>query len=458
MTEKFDAIVIGTGQSGPSLAERMVREGMRVAVVERGKFGGTCVNTGCIPTKTLVASAYVAHMARRAAEYGVDVGPIKVDMKRVKARKDEIVGRSRDGVTNWMDGLKNAKVYRGHARFEGPRNVRVNGNLLEAGKIIINTGGRAFIPDLPGLETVPCFTNSTLMEADTLPEHLLIVGGSYIGLEFAQAYRRFGARVTIIEMGDRLIGREDIDVSDAVKEILEAEGIEVRVNAKCLSLANSGGLIEMNVDCNAGSPQLKGSHVLLAVGRRPNTDDLGLDKAGVATDAKGYITVDDQCRTTVEGIWAIGDVNGRGAFTHTSYNDFEIVAANMFDNDPRRISDRIPCYGLFIDPPLGRVGLTDREIKAKGIKALSATRQMTSVGRARERGETKGFMKVTVDAASKHILGAAMLGIGGDEVVHAILDVMAAGAPYTVIQRTMHIHPTVAEYLPTIMEDLKPLE
>ena len=458
MTEKFDAIVIGTGQSGPSLAERMVLEGMRVAVVERGKFGGTCVNTGCIPTKTLVASAYVAHMARRAAEYGVDVGPVKVDMRRVKARKDEIVAKSQNGIAGWMDGLKNAEVYRGHARFEGPRSIRVNGKLLEAGKIIINTGGRAFIPDMPGLETVPYFTNSTLMEADTLPEHLLIVGGSYIGLEFAQAYRRFGARVTIIEMGGRLIGREDIDVSDAVKEILEAEDIEVRLNAKCLSLANTGGAIELNIDCTAGSPQLKGSHVLLAVGRRPNTDDLGLDKAGVATDAKGYITVDDQCRTTVEGIWAIGDVNGRGAFTHTSYNDFEIVAANMFDNDPRRISDRIPCYGLFIDPPLGRVGLTDREIKAKGIKALVATRQMTSVGRARERGETKGFMKVAVDAASKRILGAAMLGIGGDEAVHAFLDVMAAGAPYTVIQRTMHIHPTVAEYLPTVLEDLKPLE
>lgn len=458
MPEKFDAIVIGTGQSGPSLAERMVREGMRVAVVERGKFGGTCVNTGCVPTKTLVASAYVAYMARRAAEYGIDAGPVKVDMKRVKSRKDEIVAKSRDGVTRWMDELKNAKVYRGHARFAGPHSIRVNSDLLEADKIVINTGGRAFIPEMPGLETVPYFTNSTLMEADALPEHLLIVGGSYVGLEFAQAYRRFGARVTIIEMGGQLIGREDIDVSGAVKEILEAEDIEVRLNAKCLNLANSGGLIEMNVDCKAGSPQIKGSHVLLAVGRRPNTDDLGLDKAGIETDAKGYITVDEQCRTNVEGIWAIGDVNGRGAFTHTSYNDFEIVAANMFDNDPRRISDRIPCYGLFIDPPLGRVGITDREIKAKGIKALVATRQMKSVGRARERGETKGFMKVTVDAASKRILGAAMLGIGGDEVVHATLDVMAAGAPYTVIQRAMHIHPTVAEYLPTVLEDLKPLE
>ncbi len=458
MTEKFDAIIIGTGQSGPSLAERMAHEGMRVAVIERGKFGGTCVNTGCVPTKTLVASAYVAHMARRAAEYGINVGPVTVDMKRVKARKEEVVAKSRNGVTRWMDGLANAKVYRGHGRLEGQRSVRVNGELLEAGKIVINTGGRAFIPAMPGLETVPYFTNSTLMEADFVPEHLLIVGGSYIGLEFAQAYRRFGARVTIVEMGDRLIGREDPDVSDAVREILEFEGIDVRLNAKCISIASSGEAIEMKVDCGSGSPQLKGSHMLLAVGRRPNSDDLGLDKAGVATDAKGFITVDEQCRTTVEGIWAIGDINGRGAFTHTSYNDFEIVAANMFDGDPRRISDRISCYGLFIDPPLGRVGLTDSEVRANGIKALVATRQMASVGRARERGETKGFMKVTVDAASKRILGAAMLGIGGDEAVHAFLDVMAAGAPYTIIQRTMHIHPTVAEYLPTLLEDLKPLE
>ncbi len=458
MTEKFDAIVIGTGQSGPSLAERMAREGMRVAVIERGKFGGTCVNTGCVPTKTLVASAYVAHMARRAAEYGVDVGPVTVDMRRVKARKDEIVAKSRGGVTRWMDGLKNAKVYRGHGRFEAPRAVRVNGDLLEAEKIIVNTGCRALIPDMAGLETVPYFTNSTLLDSEILPEHLLIVGGSYIGLEFAQAFRRFGAGVSVIEMGDRLIGREDSEISDAVKEILEAEGIEVRLNAKCLSVAKSGDAIEMNVDCAAGPPQLRGSHLLLAVGRRPNTDDLGLDKAGIAVDAKGFITVDDQCRTSVDGIWAIGDVNGRGAFTHTSYNDFEIVAANMFDNDPRRIPDRIPCYGLFIDPPLGRIGMTDREIKAKGIKALVATRQMASVGRARERGETRGFMKVTVDAANGKILGAALLGIGGDEVVHAFLDVMAAGAPYSVIQRTVHIHPTVAEYLPTMLEDLKPLE
>jgi pyruvate/2-oxoglutarate dehydrogenase complex dihydrolipoamide dehydrogenase (E3) component len=454
---KFDAIVIGAGQSGPSLAERFAKEGQRVAMIERKYFGGTCVNTGCVPTKTLVASAYVAHMARRAAEYGIEIGgPIKVDMGKVKARKDAIVLKSRNGVTTWMEGL--ATVYRGHARFTGPKTISVNGDVLEADRIVINTGGRAFVPDMPGVHSVPYFTNSTLLEADFLPDHLLIVGGSYIGLEFAQAYRRFGARVTVVEMGDRLIAREDPDVSAAVREILEKEGIEVRVNAKCIAFEKDGNGVAMRLDCSDGAPVIRGTHVLLAVGRRPNTDDLGLDAAGVATDAKGYITVDDQCRTSVPGIWAIGDVNGRGAFTHTSYNDFEIVAANLFDNDARRITDRIPCYALFIDPPLGRAGMTEGEARKKGIKALVATWKMSSVGRARERGETLGFMKILVDAASKKILGASLLGLNGDEVVHAIVDVMAAGAPYTAISRTMHIHPTVAEYLPTMLGELKPLE
>ncbi len=459
MTTKFDAIVIGSGQSGPSLAERFSQAGQKVAIIERQNFGGTCVNNGCVPTKTLVASAYVAHMARRSAEYGIDIGSsVNVDMKRVKARKDAIIMKSRNGVTNWMEGLKNGKVYRGHARFSGPNTIVVNGETLTADKIVINTGGRALVPDMAGLDSVPYFTNSSMLEVDFVPEHLLIVGGSYIGLEFAQIYRRFGSRVTVIEMADRLIAREDADVSDAVREILEAEGIEVRLSAKCLSVENADSGIAMNMVCSAGAPRLHGSHLLLAVGRKPNTDDLGLDKAGIATDAKGYITVDDQCRANIKGVWAIGDVNGRGAFTHTSYNDYEIVAANIFDNDPRRISDRITCYGLFTDPPLGRVGMTEKEVKAKGMKALVAKRMMTSVGRARERGETQGFMKVVVDAESKKILGAAILGINGDEAVHAFLDVMSIGAPYTAISRTMHIHPTVAEYLPTLLEDLKPLE
>ncbi len=457
MHHKFDAIVIGAGQSGPSLAERFSQAGMRVAVIERKYFGGTCVNTGCMPTKTLVASAYVAHMARRAPEYGIDTGDaVKADMKRVMARKDAIVMRSRNGVAKWMEGL--ATVYRGHARFTGPRTVSVNGESLEADKIVINTGGRAIIPPMPGLDTVPHVTNSSIMEMDALPGHLLVVGGSYIGLEFAQAYRRFGARVTVAEMADRLIAREDPDVSDAVREVLESEGIEVRLNARCLAVEKQGNGIAMKLDCSAGPPVVTGTHLLLAVGRRPNTDDLGLEAAGIKSDAKGYITVDDQCRTNVPGVWAIGDVNGRGAFTHTSWNDFEIVAANIFDNDPRRISDRIPCYALFTDPPLGRAGMTETEVRAKGIKALAAKWEMTSVGRAIERGETKGFMKIVVDAESRKILGAALLGFGGDEIVHAILDVMAAGAPYTAISRTMHIHPTVAEYLPTMLGELKPLE
>jgi pyruvate/2-oxoglutarate dehydrogenase complex dihydrolipoamide dehydrogenase (E3) component len=458
MPRTFDAIIIGSGQSGPAVAERFVKEGMRVAVIERKYFGGTCVNTGCTPTKTLVASARVAHMARRAAQYGVDIGgSVTVDMKRVKARKDDIVMGSRNGVKRWLEGLDNTTVYQGHARFTGAKTVSVNGETLEADKIVINTGGRAVIPPLPGLESISYLTNSSMMELDEAPEHLLIVGGSYIGLEFAQVYRRFGSRVTVVEMADRLIAREDHDVSEAVREIFEAEGIEVRLGAKCLAVEKSGDLISMNLACTSGAPKVEGSHVLLAVGRKPNSDDLGLDKASVKTDARGFIVVDDQCRTNVEGIWALGDVNGRGAFTHTSWNDFEIVAANLFDKDPRRISERIPCYGLFIDPPLGRVGLTESEVRARGIDALSAKLMMTSVGRAHERGETAGFMKVIVEAATNKVLGAAILGIGGDEVVQAFLGVMNAGAPYTAISRAVHVHPTVAEYLPVLLGDLKPL-
>jgi pyruvate/2-oxoglutarate dehydrogenase complex dihydrolipoamide dehydrogenase (E3) component len=458
MTGKFDAIIIGTGQSGPALAQRFDREGMRVAVIERGLFGGTCVNTGCIPTKTLVASARVAHLARRAAEYGVDVGAVRVDMKRVKARKDAVVALSRVGVTDWMEGLKNGRVIRGHARFVSPNTVRVNGEELAADRIFINVGGRALVPDIRGIEGVSYLTNSTMLGLDVLPERLIVVGGSYIGLEFAQAYRRFGSRVTIIEMADRLIAREDADVSDAVRAILEAEGIVVHTAAKCLTASETGGRITLSAVSANGSLRITGSHLFLAVGRRPNTDDLGLDQAGVEVDDRGFITVDDQCRTNVEGVWAIGDVNGRGAFTHTSYNDYEIVAANIFDNDPRRISDRIPCYGLFIDPPLGRVGLTEREVRKQGIRALAAKRVMATVGRARERGETQGFMKVLVGADSGEILGAAILGVNGDEAVHPFLTAMAAHLPAGTIARTMHIHPTVSEYLPTLLGDLRPLD
>ncbi len=459
MTTHFDAIVIGTGQAGAPLASRLSDEGFKTAVIERKHPGGTCVNTGCIPTKTLVASARVAHLARRAAEYGVTLGgPVGVDMKRVNQRMKEVSGASRSGVTRWMEGLESGRFYRGHARFDGPRRVRVGDEVLEAERIFINTGGRALIPDLPGLTEVPYLTNSSMMEVDFLPEHLIVVGGSYIGLEFAQMYRRFGSRVTVVEQADRLIPREDEEVSDGVREILEGEAIDIRLNATCIEVARAGNGVSVGLDCAAGAPTVAGSHLLLAVGRRPNTDDLGLEAAGIETDKRGFIKVDDQLRTNVPGIWAMGDVNGRGAFTHTSYNEYEILAANLFEGRARGVAERILCYGLFIDPPLGRVGLTEREVRASGIPALKATLPMKSVGRAREWSETQGFMKVLVGAESKRILGAAILGMGGDEVVHAFLDVMYADAPYTVIQEAMHIHPTVAEYLPTLLGNLEPLE
>ena len=458
MTVRFDAIIIGTGQAGPALAARLSDSGMKVAIIERKLFGGTCVNTGCVPTKTLVASAYAAHLARRAAEYGVAIaGAVNVDMKRVKARKDEISGHFNKGVENWMQGLAHGTIYRGHARFESPRTVRVNGELLEADKIFINAGGRALVPPMPGLDQVPYLTNSTMMGVDFLPQHLIIIGGSYIGLEFGQMYRRFGSNVTIVEKGPRLIAREDEDISKAIQEILEREGILLRLNAECMTAHKEGDRIAVGLDCADASRQVVGSHLLLAVGRVPNTGDLGLDKAGVETDKSGYIKVDDQLRTNVPGIWALGDCNGKGAFTHTSYNDFEIVAANLLDHDPRRVSDRIMTYALFIDPPLGRAGMTEAQVKASGRKALVATRPMTRVARAVEKGETQGFMKVIVDAETKGILGAAILGVTGDEVIHTLLDVMYAKAPYTIVSRAMHIHPTVSELLPTLLQGLQPL-
>ena len=457
--KKYDAIVIGTGQAGPALAARLSAADRKVAVIERERFGGTCVNTGCIPTKTLVASAYAAYLARRAGDYGVTIGgAVGVDMKRVKARKDEVSGRSNKGVEDWMRGLKNGTVYHGHARFEGQRAVTVNGETLEADKIFINVGGRALIPQMPGLSEIPYLTNSSMMDVDFLPEHLIIIGGSYIGLEFAQMYRRFGAQVTVVEMGSRLVSREDEDVSDAIREILADEGIDIRLDAKCISAHKTADGVEVDLDCADPQRQVRGSHLLLAVGRIPNTHDLGLDKAGVEIDSAGYIKVDDQLRTNMPGIWALGDCNRRGAFTHTSYNDYEIVAANLLDNDPRKVSDRIMTYGVFIDPPLGRVGMTETEARKSGRKALIATRPMTRVARAVEKGETRGFMKVVVDAENGQILGAAILGVTGDEVIHVLLDVMYAKAPYTTISRAMHIHPTVSELLPTLLQDLKPLQ
>jgi pyruvate/2-oxoglutarate dehydrogenase complex dihydrolipoamide dehydrogenase (E3) component len=458
MPTNFDAIVIGTGQAGPSLVVRLANAGMRVAVIERKSFGGTCVNTGCIPTKALVASARAAFVARRSSEWGVSVdGAVRVDMARVKARKDTIVGNSSRGVEQWLKQTANCTVLEGHARLEGPRSVRVGPELLEAERIFLNVGGRALIPPMPGIDRVSYLTNSTMMGVDFLPEHLIVVGGSYVGLEFGQMYRRFGSAVTIVEQQSRLIMREDEDVSETTRQILEGEGVSVRLSARCITAERRGENVAVLLDCSDGAPEVVGSHLLLAVGRRPNTDDLGLDRAGVETNQHGYVVVDDELRTSVPGIWALGDCNGRGAFTHTSYNDYEIVAANLLDGDRRRVSDRILAYGLFIDPPLGRVGMTEVEASRSGRRVLVGKRPMTRIGRAVEKGETQGFMKVLVDADSKEILGAAILGVEGDEVVHSILDVMYARAPYTVIRRAVHIHPTVSELVPTVLGELQPI-
>jgi len=456
VTRQFDAIIVGAGQAGPPLAGRLTAAGQTVAVIERKLVGGTCVNYGCIPTKTLVASAHTAHVARRGAEYGIGTGDVTVDMAKVKARKDSIMLDDRHGVESWLEGMDGCTLIRGHARFEDPHTIRVDDEVLRADRIYLNVGGRAVVPDIPGLADVDYLTNVGILDLDVLPEHLVIVGGSYIALEFAQMYRRFGAKVSVVEKGPRLTSREDEDVSAAIKEILEAEGIDVHVNATSMRIVKQDN--GLNLYPRDGAEPVSGTHLLVATGRRPNTDDLGLDVAGVETDARGFVTVDDQLQTSVEHIWAMGDCNGKGAFTHTSYNDFEIVAANLLDDDPRRVSDRVTTYALYTDPPLGRAGMTVDEVRKSGRKALVGKRPMTRVGRAVEKGETQGFMKVVVDADTEEILGAAILGVGGDEVIQDILDVMTAKLPYTAISRTMHIHPTVSELVPTMLQEMKPLK
>jgi pyruvate/2-oxoglutarate dehydrogenase complex dihydrolipoamide dehydrogenase (E3) component len=352
----------------------------------------------------------------------------------------------------------NITVYKGHACFISAREVSVDGVTLVAPRIFINVGGRALMPQIPGLKEVSHLTNSSILDLEVQPSHLVIIGGSYIGLEFAQIYRRFGSRVSVLELAQRLIPREDEDVSKAVADILAGEGIDIRLGVNALRVSKRGQDIEVGFEAGGKTHSIIGSQLLIAVGRRPNTDDLGLDKVGVLTDAKGFIRVDDQLRTNVPGIWALGDCNGRGAFTHTSWNDFEIVAANLLDNDPRSVRDRIVAYNLYTDPPLGRAGMTETEVRQSGRPALMATYAMEDVSRAFEKGETQGFMKILVDAESKRVLGASILGVGGDEVIHSILTLMYAKAPYPVMQRAMYIHPTVSELLPTMLGQLKPLQ
>jgi pyruvate/2-oxoglutarate dehydrogenase complex dihydrolipoamide dehydrogenase (E3) component len=456
---RYDAIVIGAGQAGPFLAAKFAAAGKSVAIIERHLFGGTCVNAGCTPTKTLIASARIAFDARRAGDFGVELSAnqITINMRAVYARKESVVEASRSGLENWLRGMKDCTIFKGHARFESAQSVNVAGDTLTSDQIFINVGGRPRIPAFPGITDVPFLTSTSLLDLKELPAHLIVIGGSYVGLEFAQMYRRFGSKVTVIEKESRLLSHEDVEVAAAIQAALEAEGIQVRLGAECVDLGRDGESVTANVHCSTGSPQVTGSHLLVAMGRMPNTDDLGLDRAGVATNHAGFIQVDDELRTNVPGIWALGDCNGKGAFTHTAYNDYEIVAANLFGGEPkRRVSERIACYALYVDPPLGRVGLTQRDALAQGHAIRIGTRPMTRVARAVEKGETRGLMKVVVDARSNLILGAAILGVGGDEAIHSVIDVMAAKVPYTTLQRTVHIHPTVSELIPTILGELGP--
>jgi len=452
----FDAIIVGAGQAGPSLAGRLTGAGMKVALIERHLVGGTCVNTGCMPTKTLVASAYAAQLARRGADYGVNVGPVTVDIARVRARATRVTLDSRASVTAWLEGMEGLTFIRGQAQFEGPDRLRVGDERLTAPRIFLNVGGRASVPPLPGVDKVPFLDNSSMLALAELPEHLLVVGGSYIGLEFAQMYRRFGSAVTVVERQPHLIAREDEEISEAIRGILAAEGISIRTGAECIRLMQTDGGPAIGLDCEDGPPEVAGSHVLLAVGRVPNTADLGLAAAGVAADARGYIPVNDRLETNVPGIWALGDCNGRGAFTHTAYNDFEIVAANLLDGGDRKVSDRITAYALYIDPPLGRVGMSETEARKSGRPVLVGKRPMSKVGRAVEKGETQGLMKLVADAETRAILGAAILGPGGDEAIHGVVDMMNVGATIDQLAWSVPIHPTVSELIPTLVNEAKP--
>jgi pyruvate/2-oxoglutarate dehydrogenase complex dihydrolipoamide dehydrogenase (E3) component len=458
MPEQFDAIIIGAGQSGPFLAARLASAGRSVALVERDHLGGTCVNDGCTPTKTMVASARAAWSARQAAQFGVVLkGPVTVDMRAVKARKDKVVAASVNGLADWLGSLKTLKYFRGEGRFTAPTVVKVGKRLLTAPQIFINTGATASVPDWPGIKSVPYLTNTSMMNLDSLPGHLIIVGASYIGLEFAQMYARFGSKVTVIDRGSRPAPREDADISASIRDILEAEGVTFMFGTTVEAVAKAGHGVLLSLKSGARLASVEGTHLLVALGRTPNTAALDLAAAGLETDERGFIAVDDNLRTKVEGIWAMGDVNGRGAFTHTSYNEFEIVADNVIGGGNRSLAGRIPVHGLFIDPPLGRIGMSETEVRKSGRKALISVMPMARVSRAKERGETQGLMKVLVDARTKQVLGAAILGIGGDELVHSLLQLMAAGTPYTTMMHTMHIHPTVSELLPTLLADLKPL-
>jgi len=452
----FDAIIVGAGQAGPSLADRYAKNGKRVALVERKLLGGTCVNVGCTPTKTMIASAEAIHKTSLGDLYGFRSAGVTVDMERIKARSNAIVQASRSGLEHWIAGMEGCTLFHGPAVFEASGKIRVNNEVLCAPSIFLNVGGRPALPLLPGIATVPYLTSSTILELSKVPEHLIVVGGSYVGLEFAQMFSRFGSKVTVVERSSRLLLHEDEDVASTVQEILESEGVCFRLNAACIRLQQGSSGVQVGVDCLDGMPIINGSHILLAVGRVPNTNDLKAEHVGLALDERGFIPVDEQLRTNVPGVWALGDCNGKGAFTHTAYNDYEIVAANLFDKDPRKVTDRIQAHALYIDPPLAQVGMNEAEVRASGRSAQMGVRPMSKVGRAVEKGETRGAIKIFVDQESDHILGASIIGPGADEAIHCILTAMYSGLPASLLRRSVNIHPTVAELIPTVLQELKP--
>jgi pyruvate/2-oxoglutarate dehydrogenase complex dihydrolipoamide dehydrogenase (E3) component len=455
---KYDAIVIGSGQAGNPLCQQLADRGWTVALIEKEHLGGTCINTGCTPTKTMVASAQVAHYARHAGRWGVRAGEVRVDLAAVVARKDQVVAQWRAGLERKVRERPSLRLYRGQARFLDPHHVRVGEEVLESERIFINTGTRVDVPRLEGLDQINYLTNASIMQLTELPEHLLVVGGGYIGLEFGQMFRRFGSRVTVVHRNDHLLPREDADVTEELQKALESEGIRFVLNARTTRVDKQDGQVALSWEAGGRSETAHGSHLLVATGRRPNTEDLGLEQAGVQTDRQGFIRVNNRLETTVPGIWALGDVKGGPAFTHISYNDYQIVFANLVEGKSLTTDGRLVPYSVFTDPQLGRVGMTEKEARAAGRRLKIGKMPMAWVARAIERDETAGLMKLVVDADTDRILGAAILATEGGELVQILEFVMLAGAPYTLLKGAIYIHPTLAEGFWTLMEQVKQVD
>jgi pyruvate/2-oxoglutarate dehydrogenase complex dihydrolipoamide dehydrogenase (E3) component len=454
----YDAIVIGSGQAGNPLSQKLADHGWTVALIEQDQLGGTCINTGCTPTKTMIASAQVAYYARNAAKWGVRTGTVEVDLPTIVGRKDQVVHQWRSGQEHKVQQRKGLHLYRGHAQFVAPDRLRVNDQELQSKRIFINTGARVDVPRLEGLDRIDYLTNASIMQLSEVPEHLLILGGGYIGLEFGQMFRRFGSRVTVVHRSEQLLPREDADVIQELQKALESEGIQFRLNARTTRVEKDNGRVVLSVEAQGRSETVAGTHLLVATGRRPNSDDLGLEKTGVRTDAHGYIRVNNHLETDVPGIWALGDVKGGPAFTHISYNDYQIVYANLIEGKSRTTDHRLVPYSVFTDPQLGRVGMTEKEARAAGRRLKIGKIPMSWVARAIERDETAGLMKLVVDAETDRILGASILATEGGELVQILGAVMLAGAPYTLLKGAIYIHPTLAEGFFTLMEEVKPVD